>query len=79
MLNLFAATGHIHYAKSARLYQQKMIILEFDFPWVHNKFVSEGYQTVIRSSRFWAGLWTDGTIEEVMMSSIKRRGGLTRW
>ena len=34
--------------------------------------------TVRRSSRFWAELWTDLTIEQVMMRSIKSRGGLTR-
>ena len=27
---------------------------------------------------FWAGMWTDLTIEQVMMRSIKSRGGLTR-
>ena len=32
MLNLFAATGHLHYAKCARLYLQQMIDLEFKFP-----------------------------------------------
>ena len=31
MLNLFAATGHIHYAKSARLYLQMMLKLEEEF------------------------------------------------
>ena len=42
LLNLFAATGHIHYAKSARLCVQEM-----------RKFV-EGYHTVRRSVRQWA-------------------------
>ena len=78
MLNLFAATGHIHYAKSARLYLQNMHNLETNFPWVHAKFANERFHTVRRSSRFWAGLWTDLTIEQVMMRSIKSRGGLTR-
>ena len=78
MLNLFAATGHIHYAKSARLYLQNMHNLENNFPWVHTKFSNEGFHTVRRSSRFWAGLWTDLTIKQVLMRSIKSRGGLTR-
>ena len=77
MLNLFAATGHIHYAKCGRLYLQKMLRLENEYPWVYSKFM-EGFHTVWRSDRFWAGLWTDLTIEQVMMRSIKSRDGLTK-
>ena len=77
MLNLFAATGHIHNAKCALLYLQQMLALEIQYPWVHAKF-QEGYHTVRRSSRYWAGLWTDLIIEQVLMRSIKSRGGLTR-
>ena len=50
LLNLFAATGHIHYAKSARLCVQEMRKFE--------------YHTVRRSEREWAGLWTDIVIEQ---------------
>ena len=32
MLNLYAATGHFNYAKSARLYLQMMLCLEEDHP-----------------------------------------------
>ena len=77
LLNLFAATGHIHYAKSARLYVQEMRKLPSTHPWLHQKFV-EGYHTVRRSDRLWAGLWTDIVIEQVLMRSLKSRGGLTR-
>ena len=42
LLNLIAATGHIHYAKSARLYVQEMRKLPSTHPWLHQKFV-EGY------------------------------------
>ena len=66
LLNLFAATGHIHYAKSARLCVQEM-----------RKFVEE-YHTVRRSDRQWAGLWTDIVIEQVQIRSLKSGGGLTR-
>ena len=38
MLNLFAATGHVHYAKSARLYLQLMNRLNEDYPWLHQQF-----------------------------------------
>ena len=34
LLNLFAATGHIHYAKSARLYVQEMRKLPSTHPWL---------------------------------------------
>ena len=78
MLNLFAVTGHVHYAKCARLYYQQMMELNTKFPWVHDKLINEGFHTVRRCSRFWSGLWTDLTIEQVMMRSIKSRGGLTR-
>ena len=78
MINLFAATGHMNYAKSARLYLQKMLDLPNEHPWLHRCFTEEGYHTVRRSDRFWAGLWTDLVIEQVMMRSIKSRGGLTQ-
>ena len=78
MLNLFAATGHINYAKSARLYLQLMQELQTDHPWLYHCFTEQGFHTVRRSNRFWAGIWTDLTIEQVMMRSIKSRGGLTR-
>ena len=40
--------------------------------------VVEGYHTVRRSERLWAGLWTDIMNEQVLMMSLKSRGGLTR-
>ena len=77
MINLFAATAHIHYAKSARLHLQNMLELKTTHPWVYKQF-SNGYHTVRRSDKFWAGLWSDLIIEQVMMRSIKSNGGLTR-
>jgi len=74
MLNLFAATGHLNYA----LYLQLMRELPTDHPWLYHCFAEQGFHTVRRSNRFWAGLWTDLIIEQVMMRSIKSRGGLTR-
>ena len=55
LLNLFATTGHIHYAKSARLCVPEML-----------KFV-EGYHTVRKSERQWAGLSTDIVIDHVQI------------
>ena len=77
MLNLFAATGHIHYAKSARLYLQQMNELKTRYPWLYQKFL-EGYHPVRRTKRYWSGLWTDLAIEQMLMGLMKGRSGLTR-
>ena len=39
MLNLFAAIGHINYAKSSRLYLQLMMQLPSDYPWLYQCFI----------------------------------------
>ena len=77
LLNLFAATGHTHYATSGRLYVKEMCKLPWIHPWLHQKFV-EGYHTVRRSERLWAGLRTDIVIKHIVMRSLKSRGSLTR-
>src|ERR1051325_10949592 len=77
MLNLFAASGHCHYAKSARLYLQLMLDLPITHPWLHEQLSDGRFHAVRRSDRFWAGLSTDLAIEQVMMRSVKSRGGLT--
>ena len=46
MLNFYAATGHISYAKSVRLYLQMMINLKHDYPWLHVQFTEHGYHSV---------------------------------
>ena len=78
MLNLFAATGHLNYAKCARLHLQQMRNLKTSHPLVYKCFMEKGYHCVRRSDRYWAGLWTDLIIEQVMMRSLKTRGGITR-
>ena len=78
MLNLFAATGHIHYAKSARLYLQQMSELPIKHPDLHQQFSEFSAHAIRRSDKSWAGLWSDLVIEQVMMRSIKSSGGLTR-
>ena len=55
-----------------------MLELPTEYPWVYHSFTEHGYHTVRRSDRYWAGLWTDLVIEQVMMRSIKSRGGLAR-
>lgn len=76
MLNLFAATGHINYAKSVRLYLQEMKKLPKTHPWLYQEFMN-GNHTVQRTERNWTGIWTDLAIEQTMMRSIKSQGGLT--
>ena len=76
MLNLFAATGHLHYAKIARVYIQEMEKLPETHPWLHDQFLNDSH-TVNRTARNWSGLWTDLTIEQTLMRSLKSRGGLT--
>ena len=56
MLNLYVATGHYHYAKSARLYLQRMLKLKDNYPWLYQKFKENGYHCVRRTNKFWAGL-----------------------
>ena len=68
LLNVFAAAGHFHYAKSVRMYLQQM----------YQSFKDNGYHSMRRGDRYWAGLWSDLIIEQVMMRSVKSRGGLTR-
>ena len=46
--------------------------------WIYKCFKEKGYRTVRRSDRFCAGLWAYLIIEQVMMRSLKTRGGITR-
>ena len=77
MLNLFSATRHHNYAKSARLYLQIMKNLPVTHPWLYKQFAENGHHAVRRSDRFWAGISTDLSIEQILTSAIKVRGGLT--
>jgi hypothetical protein len=73
------AAGHLAYAKSTQIYLQAMDDLEGKMPledW--EKFVGDGYFTIRRTSKFWSGVWTDMTIEQVLMRAMKTTGGLTR-
>ena len=76
MLNIFAASGHINYAKCARLHLQDMLQLPSQYPWVDKMFY-KGYHTVRRSDHYWAGLWSDLIIEQCLMRSLKTQGGIT--
>ena len=76
MLNLFAATGHINYTKSARHYLQEMRKLPETHSWLYAQFIN-GNHTVQRTNKNWSSIWTDLAIEQTLMRSIKSRGGLT--
>ena len=71
MINPFTATGHVHYAKTARLYLQDMCELPEKFPQVYEQFSKKGLYSVHRSDRYWAGLSSYLLIEQVPMGSIK--------
>ena len=77
-INLFAATAHINYAKSARLHLQQILDLHHLHPEVYAQFAEGSLHTIRRSDRCWAELWGDLIIEQVMMLSMKSNGGLTR-
>jgi len=78
MINLFSVTAHINYAESSRLHLQTTLDLPATHPWMYENFAAKGFYTIRRSDRFWASLWTDLIIEQVMMRVVKSRGGLTR-
>ena len=47
-------------------------------PWLYKQLTVEGHHFIHRSDKYKAGLWPDLVIEQVLMQSIKSRGGLTR-
>jgi hypothetical protein len=75
MLNLFAVTGHNNYAKSCRLYLQSIKELKTTQPGVYAQFMC-GNHTVRRSDKQWSGIWTDLAIEQILMKSLKGKGGV---
>ncbi|CAH1118147.1 unnamed protein product [Phaedon cochleariae] len=78
MLPYFHSAGHFQYAKSAHLYLQEMLTLEEQMdPTEFKKFTTEGFFTIRRSDKFWCGVWSDMTIEQTLMKTMKVKGGLT--
>ena len=47
-------------------------------PWLYQKLAVEEHHIIKRTDNFWAGLWPDLVIEQVLMRSFKSRGGFTR-
>lgn len=78
MVPYFHATGHNLYAKSAHLYLQDMRELpESMNENEYELFTTEGFFTIRQTEKFWSGVWTDMTIEQVLMRSMKTQYGLT--
>jgi 5'-3' exonuclease len=75
MLNLFAATGHNNYAKTCRIYLDSIETLEVDHPEIYEQFIA-GNHTVRRTEKSWSGIPTDLSIEQILMRSLKGRGGV---
>ena len=74
MINIFAATGHTNCARCLRLHLQLMLNLKGSHPQVCTQ---QGAHVIRRSERYWAGLWLDLTIKQVLMKSLTSCGGLT--
>ena len=77
MIDYLAAAGRNAYTKSLLLHLQQMTKLEIQHPEVYHHFMN-GYHSIWRSEREWAGLSPDYVIESVLMRSLKTSGGLTR-
>lgn len=73
MLPYLAASGHNHYTKSLTLYLRDMSMIETSAPKVWEAF-QDGYHSIRRSDRLWAGLSTDLVIEQDLMKSMKSVG-----
>ena len=76
MCEFLAAAGRNSYTKSLLLHLQQMTKLEIKHPEVYHHFMN-GYHSIWRSDRKWAGLSPDYVIESVLMRSLKTSGGLT--
>jgi len=76
MLPLSSVTGHANYTRSAGIYLQQMQNLPQTHPWLYDQFM-RGHHVTRRSDRFLAGLSPDLCIEQTLMRSGKRQGGLT--
>ena len=80
MLHIFAATGHHHYARAARLYVQLMLSYEKGSPSesaILQSFKLSGTHVVRYSSYEWSGIWSDLSIEQTLMRTAKSDGGLS--
>lgn len=73
IINLFAATGHVHYAKCGHFYLQNMPELETNYQQVYMSFATHNYYTVRCSDHYWARLWSDLFIEYGFVDEIFKK------
>ncbi|GBM36409.1 hypothetical protein AVEN_234798-1 [Araneus ventricosus] len=79
MLPFFRAAGHFFYAKCAHLYMQDTLNLKDSVdPIEYEKFTKDGYFTIRSTDKFWSGIWSNQTIEQTLMKTMKSSGELTR-
>ncbi|GBO00184.1 hypothetical protein AVEN_172956-1 [Araneus ventricosus] len=78
MIPYFHTSGHFPYTKSTHLYLQNMLQLEnLIDPSVFRRFI-QGFLTVRRSAKFSCRTSTDMIIEQSLMKSMQRDGGISR-
>ena len=77
MAPIFAATGHINYAKASRLMLQLYDEWSVKYPDEVREFFGAGRHTVRYSESAWSGTWSDLSIEESLMRYSKSSGGLS--
>ncbi|GBP85751.1 hypothetical protein EVAR_97247_1 [Eumeta japonica] len=71
MLPVYHAAGHSNYVKAIQIYLQQMSKLEDIMdPNEYRLFTKEGHFTIRRTEKAWAGIWTDMTIEQMLMRTI---------
>ncbi|CAH0757850.1 unnamed protein product [Diatraea saccharalis] len=78
MLPFFYSTGHFNYAKCISMYLDDMYNLQNVMPTEEYDRFTKGLFTIRRTDKFWSGVWSDMTIEQTLMRSMKSTGGLTR-
>lgn len=77
MLPYFHASGHFLYAKSCQIYLKDMHDLkERMTAEKYESFTTKGYFIIRRSDKFWYGTWSDMTIEQSLMRTMKCLGEL---
>lgn len=79
MIPYFHANGHFLYAKSAHLYLQDVRKLKetINDDYEFTRFTFDGFFTIRGTHKFWCGVWSDMTIKQFLMRSMKTQRGLT--
>ena len=76
MIPHFLAAGHLAYATCAHLYLQMYDLENIMTRDEFQEFSSSGSFIIRRSAKLWAGVWSDMTIEQVLMRAMKSSGGM---